>query len=231
MAYCLDTKKDSVPSNSDLVSDVIELLFIVIGICSFILSIVFSAGFVRLACLKGEERQSLFSLWRAGIRFFWRMIGIDCLMLIAVAVVLTLLRIPFNAFGPSVTGINITDIKQISFPYVLYASLIILMKPIIYMRSLIISQDCGIRVAWKLMRSFRLLAAPQLPILYLVLVSMTATRFAMIRSSTHHSVFLESGLYVVGQFIVFVLLLDCARVVGNPSTQDGTAASSTNISA
>lgn len=183
-------------------------LFFPIVFCGSFLASVLSCGFVRLACVQGQEHQSLQSLWKAGIHFFWRMLGYACLLGVAVLVVVVLTRkalIP-HCF-PSITdGLNARALT-----YCLPG--IVLMKPLMYMPAIIISKDCGIRAAWNQMWCFRILAAPQLLVLFLLHQFLQVGMHFNPQFSTWHPA-MQTLMGVLSNFLTFLLLLEGTRVAG-----------------
>lgn len=216
----LRRKGDSIVSDSSLGCGAIEPLLGLISLFCFFLDAVFSAGFVRLARLKGEEHQTLPSLWQTGIHFFWRMCGFTSLMMIAALIGTVLLYILVIRLGSCVTGISVADMRAfITEPSLFLLSLLIFTKPLLYMRAIILCQDCGIREAWKLMGTFRMLSEPQLPALYLLLTILSFASGAILKAALWYSNLLVAAIAVVWNCIWFVTVLETTRIVGGTPTQ------------
>ena len=205
-------KSGSHPSNT-------TMLFDAANFCVLFLELVLSAGFVRLACLRGREHQSLPPLWRAGICFFWRMLGFDCLIGIIALVISVLIR--KTLFALVSPGIPASPTAKLCM---LHLSFIILMKPLIYVPAIIISQNAGNWAAWKRMRSFRILAAPQLPVLFL-LYEFLYLGICLVPQTPVWNSSSTILVSIVSNFIWFLILLDAARIAGRvPDTAESSSA-------
>ena len=139
------------------------------GFAFFVVTVLFITGFQRTLYLEGINRQSPITLLRAGVHFFWRLLGYGLIYLPVYFVLsgLSFLFIKrFTSIEASFWETSITDslVRQLCFTI----SAIILIKLFLFIFPLIVVLDCRIFESFKLLKHCKLSNAKELVALFII---------------------------------------------------------------
>ncbi|MFH1371663.1 MAG: hypothetical protein ABII09_10320 [Planctomycetota bacterium] len=140
--------------------------------CSMALLIIttlLQIGFKRTVYLQGQKRQSPVALLRQGKHFFWRLVGFGLIYMGVLVILAWLTFLTVKQFTSIETSFwETAKASPIAYQLCSTVPMLILIKPFLFIPSLIVVLDCRIFESFRLLKLCRLRDAKELTILFLV---------------------------------------------------------------
>ena len=157
--------------------DSMSMLFlipIVFLLLLMVVSTMLRLGFLRTVYLQGQTRQLPLVLLKIGKHFFWRMVGLGLLYMIAYFILAWLIfLIVKQLISIDTTFFQTAKVARLAYQLFFVPAMLILIKPVLLMPALIVVLDCGILKSFKLLKQCKLLDAKELVILFFVPMALT----------------------------------------------------------
>lgn len=140
------------------------LLFFSIAVA--LVSMILKYGFTRTVYLHSSSQQQPLVLLKTGMHFFWRIVQLGILYLLALlALGIPLIIIKHQLTHPDTLAASLSLVAAVDRLYSV-AMMLILIKPVLLMPALLIVLDCRILETWKMLKHLRLLDAKGLVFLF-----------------------------------------------------------------
>ncbi len=133
------------------------LLFFSIGVA--LVSMILKYGFTRTVYLHGGSQEQPLVLLKTGMHFFWRIVGLGMLYLLALSALgIPLIIIKHQLTHADTPGASVLLVSAVDRVYSV-GMMLILIKPVLLMPAVLIVLDCRMHEPWKMLNHLRLLDA------------------------------------------------------------------------
>jgi len=178
------------------------------------------AGFLRTACLYGDNRQQILTLLQTGAHFFWQLLVFYAMYrILQILLSLLLMRVSTLYASPS-------DFPTV-VPWVsVFCSIslaVVLMKPLLLVPALIIVHDRRAFEAIKLIGQYRLFLAKELILLFAIQQAFRFVAIFMHSFAEKGGVFyylMRAGNNIIPSVLVIVVTLSAVRFIAGETKDE-----------
>ena len=145
----------------------LRIPFLLFSLALIVVLTILNYGFLRTVYLQGQERQTPMALLRKGRYFFWRMVGFGLIYIVPNLILAWLIFLIIKYF----TSIDTRFLETAKVTPWLYqlcfiASMLILIKVVLFIPALILVLDCGVFESFSFLRKCKLSNSRELVALF-----------------------------------------------------------------
>jgi hypothetical protein len=203
------------PEERISISSILILAYRMIPLSLYIMAPLLRFGFLRTACLQGQQRASLWKLLRTGVHFLWRMIVLWALYHLPLLAFAWLSPTFLARWASAENGQQLNLWAQQIFHLVFAVALV---KLIVLIPALVIVLDCGILESFKLLKRCRILQIKELILLYYAYIAFSSL---LIFVSLQYELprvgqcVLHVSYFLIGSVLSLIISLTAVRFVGS----------------